>query len=359
MSPTKSRAAVLRGPGDVTIDELPLPAVGADDGLLQIEATGVCGTDIAAYNGVNPYYELPCVLGHELVGTVTELGPEAAARWGIEAGDRVVVEEYLPCGTCWSCLAGSYQMCRVPRYGGKSVHSGPGLYGGFSDYLYMHPQAIVHKVAPQTSAELLQLYIPISNGLDWVTGVGGLRPGGTVVIVGPGPHGLACVVGAVEAGAGTVIVTGTEADGPRLEVARALGAHHTLTDDAVDRIEEITGGRLADVVVNAANSAAALDDALAAAGDRATVVQVGIAKGGGVGAESLVDAMNRKVLTLRGVRGRPSSAVPPALRLIESGRYPLERLCTGRFSIEETEKALNAVQADPSAIRSSVIPDLT
>lgn len=358
MTATKSRVAVLRGPGSLTIDELPLPQVGVDDGLLRVEATGVCGTDMAAYGGVNPFYQLPCVLGHELVGTVVEIGPEAAARWEVRAGDRVVVEEYLPCGTCRGCLAGAYQMCQVPRYGGKSIHSGPGLYGGFSDYLYLHPQAIVHKVDPQVSAELVQLYIPISNGLDWVSGVGGLRPGGTVVIVGPGPHGLACVIGAREAGASTVIVAGTPADAPRLEVARALGANHTVTEDAVAQITEITGGLLADVVINAANSAAALDTALAAAGDRATVVQAGIAKGGGGGAESIVDAMNRKVLTLRGVRGRPSSAVPPALRLIESGRYPLERLCTGRFAIEDTEKALTAIDGDPAAIRSSVFPHL-
>ncbi|MEV0057281.1 alcohol dehydrogenase catalytic domain-containing protein [Saccharopolyspora shandongensis] len=355
---TTSRAAVLHGKGQLTIEELPLPRIGADDGLLKVEATGVCGTDMAAYHGVNPLYELPCVLGHELVGTIVDIGPQAAARWGVEAGDRIVVEEYLPCGTCRSCLAGSYQMCRVPRYGGKSIHSGSGLYGGYSDFLHLHPQAIVHKVAADVPAELVQLYIPISNGLDWVAGVGGLRPGGTVVIVGPGPHGLACVIGAKEAGAGTVIVIGQEADATRLEVAKALGADHTLTTDAVEQVTELTGGALADTVINAADSAAALDTAMAVAGDRATVVQVGLAKGGGGSAETVVDTMIRKVLTLRAVRGRPSSLVPPALRLIESGRYPLERMCTGRFPIERTEEALAGL-ADPTAIRSCVIPDLS
>lgn len=356
---TTSRGAVLHDTGRLTIEEFPLPAIGADDGLLKIEATGVCGTDVAAYHGVNPFYELPCVLGHELVGTVVEIGPAASARWRVAAGDRIVVEEYLPCGTCRSCLAGAYQMCHVPRYGGKSIHSGSGLYGGYADYLYLHPQAIVHKIAPNAPAELVQLYIPLSNGLDWVSSVGGLRPGGTSVIVGPGSHGLACVVGAREAGAGTVVVIGRPEDGPRLELAKALGADHVLTTDAVAELEELTDGRLADTVINAADSAAALDTALAAAGDRSTVVQVGLAKGGGGGAEALVDTLNRKVLTLRGVRGRPSSAVPPALRLIESGRYPLERLCTGRYPIERTEEALGANAADPASIRSIVLPDLS
>jgi threonine dehydrogenase-like Zn-dependent dehydrogenase len=356
-----SRAAVLYGPGELRIEELPLPEVGRDDGLLTVEATGVCGTDMAAYHGVNPFYELPCALGHELVGRIADIGPEASARWNVSTGDRIVVEEYLPCGTCRSCLAGAYQMCRVPRYGGKSIHSGPGLFGGYSDYLYLHPQSIVHKVAEDVSAELVQLYIPLSNGLDWVAGVGGLRPGGTVVIVGPGPHGLACVVGAREAGAGTVAVVGRPGDENRLSVAGALGADHTFTGplpDVVAALEDITGGALADTVINAADSSAALDTAVAVAGDRATVVQAGLAKGGGGGAESLVDAMNRKVLTLRGVRGRPSRAVPPTLRLIESGTYPLELMCTGRFPIEQTEQALTLTARDPSAIRSSIIPGL-
>ncbi|MFJ3339176.1 zinc-binding dehydrogenase [Streptomyces sp. NPDC086766] len=356
-----SRVAVLYGPGELRIEELPLPEIGRDDGLLKVEATGVCGTDMAAYHGVNPYYELPCALGHEFVGTVVDIGPEASARWGVSAGDRIVVEEYLPCGTCRSCLGGAYQMCRVPRYGGKSIHSGSGLYGAYSDYLYLHPQSIVHKVSNEVPAELVQLYIPLSNGLDWVAGVGGLRPGGTVVIVGPGPHGLSCVVGAREAGAGSVIVIGRPSDETRLDVARALGADHTLTgplEDVLAAVEDITDGKLADTVINAADSSAALDTALAVAGDRSTVVQAGLAKGGGGGAESIVDAMNRKVLTLRGVRGRPSSAVPPTLRLIESGKYPLARMCTGQFPIEQTEQALTLAAKDPSAIRSVIVPTL-
>lgn len=356
-----SRAAVLHGPGDVRIEEIQLPEIGPDDGLLEIEATGVCGTDIAAYHGVNPYYELPCALGHEMVGRISELGDEAAMRWGVAVGDRIVVEEYLPCGTCRSCLAGAYQMCKVPRYGGKSVDARPGLFGGYSDYLYLHPQAIVHRVGAGLDADLLQLYVPISNGLDWVSRIGQLPVGGTVVVVGPGPHGLACVVGAREAGASTIIVVGTERDARRLAVASALGADHVLTgvaQEVAEHVAEITDGELAHTVINAADSSAALDTAVAVAGDRAVVVQAGLPKGSGGSAEALVDALNRRVLTIRGVRGRPSSAVAPALRLIESGRYPLEQLCTGQFTIDQTEQAMTAVATDASAIRSSIIPSL-
>jgi threonine dehydrogenase-like Zn-dependent dehydrogenase len=356
-----SRAAVLYGPGDLRIEEFALPSIGSDDGLLQVEATGVCGTDVAAYHGVNPYYELPCALGHELVGRVTEIGENASRRWGVESGDRIVVEEYLPCGTCRSCLAGAYQMCRVPRYGGKSIHDGSGLYGGYSDYLYLHPQAIVHRVAEDVDADLLQLFIPISNGLDWVSRIGALPIGGTAVIIGPGPHGLACVIGAREAGADKVIVIGQDRDAHRLSVAAKLGATHVLSGasaDVVAAVSDITDGLLADTVVNAADSSAALETALAVAGDRAILVQAGLPKSGGGSAEPVLAALNSKVLTIRGVRGRPSSAVPPTLRLIESGRYPLDLLCTGQFSIAQTEEALTTTGRTPEAIRSSIIPAL-
>jgi len=353
-----SRAAVLYGPGDLRIEEFAVPQVAADDGVLRIEATGVCGTDVAAYNGVNPYYELPTVLGHELI---EDIGDEASRRWGVESGDRIVVEEYLPCGTCRSCLAGAYQMCVVPRYGGKSINDRSGLYGGYADYLYLHPQAIVHQVAKDVDADLVQLFIPISNGLHWMSDLGALPIGGTAVVVGPGPHGLSCVIGALEAGARQVIVVGQEQDRSRLDVATALGAHHVVTGstaEVLEQITDLTGGLLADTVVNAADSSAALETAVGVAGDRATLVQVGLPKSGGGTAEPILAALNSKVLTIRGVRGRPSSAVPPTLRLIESGKYPLELLCTGQYTIEQTEEALNGSGRDPNAIRASVIPSL-
>lgn len=360
MPEATSTAAVLVGPERLEIRRLPVPDVGPDDGLLRVEATGVCGSDIAAFHGHNPFYELPCVLGHELVGRIEAIGDAASERWGVRAGDRIVVEEYLPCGTCRSCLAGAYQMCRVPRYGGKSIHVQPGLFGGYSDYMYLHPQSIVHGVAADTPAELLQLYIPISNGLHWVQDVAGAGVGSTVVVIGPGPHGLGAVIGAREAGAETVILVGLQRDRARLEAGRRLGADHVLASDRDDvpaAVAELTDHRNADAIVNAADSATTLDLAMAVAGDRATIAQVGYGGGAGdAGLRVLAETLVSRALTLRGVLGRPAAAVPPALRIIESGRYPLDVMCTGTFGVEETEAALLATSRDPAAIRSIVVP---
>src|SRR5699024_6947767 len=84
-----TRAAVLNGPEDVSIEEFELNCQGDDDGIMRVEATGVCGTDIAAYKGEFNEYVVPRVLGHEMIGVVEKIGVEASARWGVKEGDRI------------------------------------------------------------------------------------------------------------------------------------------------------------------------------------------------------------------------------------------------------------------------------
>jgi threonine dehydrogenase-like Zn-dependent dehydrogenase len=353
-----SRSAVLRETGTVEHQEFPLPTIGPDDGLLRVEATGVCGSDVDAYFDGSLFYTPPCILGHELAGTITEVGEQAAARWGVVAGDRVVVEEYLPCGVCRGCLVGDYQTCVVPRYGGRPITSAPSLWGGYGEYLYLAPQALVHKASRDVSPVLLQLYIPLANGLHWVQQAGAARTGDTVVIVGPGPQGLGCVVGAREVGAGCIILVGQERDAARLEAGRELGADHVLsgsTAEVVAQITEITGGRLANTVVNAAGSAAAVELSVAVAGHRARIVQAGVPGAGSVDTE-VFSTIVRRLITVVPVLGRPSHTVPAALRLLESGRYPFERLCTHTYDLDHTEDALRAVREDRSVIRAVVVP---
>jgi threonine dehydrogenase-like Zn-dependent dehydrogenase len=337
------KAAVLLEPWKLEIRTFPVPETGEDDGILRVEATGVCGSDWAAYAGGLGIYDLPCVLGHETVGRIERVGSRAARRWGVEEGDRVAVEEYLPCGTCESCLSGHYQMCVQTRYGGKSIHDAPSLWGGYSEYLYLHPQSLLHKISDNVPVELTQLFIPISNGLHWAQEVGGTKIGDNVVVLGPGPHGLGAVIGAREAGADKVVVVGLSKDIHRLAVAEELGADATLRldeDDVQAAVEELTDGRLADVVINAASASSALANAIDLAGNRATVVHAGFGKD----ATTLVsDTIIKRLLTIKGVLGRPSSAVRPAIKIIESGRYPIERMCTHRFGIEETEEALKMI----------------
>ncbi|MGG1660204.1 zinc-dependent alcohol dehydrogenase [Brevibacillus sp. NRS-1366] len=342
--PKTAKAAVLVGKEQIEIREFPLPETSHNDGLLHVEACGVCGFDSEAYLfGGNGVHQIPNVIGHEIVGRIESIGEGAAKRWGVKAGDRIVVEEYIPCGTCDACLRGQYQLCFDLRYGSMSVnHPKTALWGGFAEYMYLHPRAIIHKVNSDISAELLQLFIPISNGIHWVQEVGQAKVGDTVVIQGPGPMGLGAVVGAKEAGAGKIIVTGLSRDEHRLNIAKDLGADHVFhadTQDIAEEIKEVTDGEMADVVINAATAPQQIVTAVDIAGLYGTIVHSGTDHR--LADKLMSSKITWKLLTIKGVLGRPKQTVGVALRLIESGKYPLEKIITHKFSVEETAKAVH------------------
>jgi threonine dehydrogenase-like Zn-dependent dehydrogenase len=342
---TVAKAAVLVAPRRIEIEEFPLPPCGEDDGLLRVEATGVCGSDVAVYRGEfsADLFPMPLILGHEIVGRIERIGARAAARWGVGEGDRIVVEEHIPCGRCALCLGGRQKMCIKRRYGSVSSSTAPALWGGYAEVVYLHPDSVVYPVANSLPAELAPLFIPVSNGLDWVERVGDLRVGGSVLIQGPGAHGLGCVIGARECGATTIIVAGLARDRARLELASTLGATHVIEADREDvreRVREITDGRLVDLVIDVTPGAAepiAIAVDVAAVG--ATIVVAGYKHGKAI-PDFRTDPLFFKEVSVKGVWGRSSASVPPALRLIESRRYPLERMCTHSFAIEETAAAL-------------------
>ena len=369
--PERCRAAVATEPCTTEGRDLPLPALGPDDGLLRVEAAGICGSDWELYRRERRGRGLgPLILGHEIVGRVSALGERAAERWGVGPGQQVAVEEFLPCGTCALCRAGHYRLCDATdtrgsgpylRYGATPVSVRPGLYGGFSQYLYLHPRAVLHRLDPDLPAELAVLFIPLANGIRWVLAEGGLRLGQTVVVQGPGQHGLGCVVAARQGGAGTVIAVGTREDAVRLEVARRLGADHTVVageSDVAAAVMDLTGGAGADLVVDLApGDVATVEVALAMAAKRGTVVLAASKRGRPVGGFQH-DTVVRKELRVLGVRGHDHRSIEQAVGLIRSGRFPLELLTTHRFGLEEVDHALRVAGArlDPSAIHVSIMP---
>jgi threonine dehydrogenase-like Zn-dependent dehydrogenase len=370
--PPNVRAAVATDPYRTELRELPLPRLGPDDGLLRVEACAVCGTDWEIYGRASRGRDLgPLVLGHETVGRVVALGEGAAARWGVAVGDRVAVEEFLPCGSCPLCRAGHYRLCPATdsrgggpflRYGSTPLAVEPSLYGGFAELMYLHPRSIPYPVGEAVPPELATLFVPIANGIRWTVQEGGLQVGETVVVQGPGQHGLGCVVAARAAGAGRIVVVGTERDRHRLDVARKLGADEALVagaDDVVAAVRDLTAGVGADLVIDLVPGVAAtVEQAIALAGVRGRLVLAGSKHGRPVTAFGH-DTVVRKELTLRGVRGHDARSVRPALQLIRSRRYPLEALCTHRFGLDDVDAALRLAgeRTDPAAIGVSVLPN--
>jgi threonine dehydrogenase-like Zn-dependent dehydrogenase len=365
-------------PGKTETREFPLPEVGDDDALMRVEAAGVCGSDWLFFGGVAtpgrkpPHEQQPRIQGHENVGRIARIGERASRRWAVKEGDRVAVEEFIPCGNCRLCRTGNYRLCDATdatvgaeegtylRYGGVPIKVPPALWGGYSQYQYLHPNSLIYKIKEDVPSSIAPLFIPLSNGIRWTTQEAGVGVGGTVVVQGPGQHGLGCVVAARAAGAACIIVAGLSKDERRLEVARRLGATHTVvadTEDLAERVREITAGEMADAVILTAGGAA---EAVAAAPDLLRKLGVLILAGASYGpvASFPSSKLQHKELTLKGVRGHDVRSVEPAIALIESQQFPLELMCTHTFALNEVAEAISTVgeREDEDAIHVTVLP---
>ena len=363
-------AAVKVGPKQTEVREFELPEVPIDGGLMRVEAAGVCGSDVGSYP--RPLRSgNPNIMGHENVGYIVKLGRLAAQRWGLKEGDRVALEEYLPCGHCEWCRSGDFRLCyetdihNTPnpiRYGTTPVTVAPALWGGFSQYLFLHPNSVFHHVPADVPAEQAALALPLGNGWQWAYVEGEVRPGKTVLIQGPGQQGLGCLIAAREAGAACIIVAGLGRDARRLEVARHLGADHTIDVEAEDlreRVRAITGGRGADVVIDVATArAATVLPALDVLSEkRGTLV---VAAGGVDGTiDGLpIGTVKRKYLAVKAGRGHSYQAVERALRTIASRKYPLHELCSHQFGLRQVDEAIRSAGGEgaPGAIHVTVAP---
>ncbi|HEV7665601.1 MAG TPA: alcohol dehydrogenase catalytic domain-containing protein, partial [Chloroflexota bacterium] len=200
-----TRATVLIAPKTFEVRELDLPSIGPDAGLLKVEACGVCGSDVHGWQRLEPG---PRILGHENVGIVAQIGAAAQRRWGVKEGDRVALEEYVPCGSCRWCRTEDFRFCDQTDfsgpgerlwYGSTPLATWPSLWGGYSEYMYMHPNAVVHKMPTHVPAEQAAAFLPFSNGVEWAYRYGEVGLGKSILIQGPGQQGLACVIAAKEA----------------------------------------------------------------------------------------------------------------------------------------------------------------
>jgi threonine dehydrogenase-like Zn-dependent dehydrogenase len=368
--PNKSKAAVLTGPRTVELQEFDLPEVHDDDGILQVEVCGICGADVPAFQGRVgglPGMRVPLILGHEIAGRIYKVGPVAAERWGVKEGDRVILERWLPCGHCDFCYDGDYRLCGMfnadANYGGTTTEMRPSLWGGYAEYMYLDPRSVIYKVADHVPAAVLPLFTPIANGITWATVIGGAKVGSKVVIQGPGQEGLGATIAAKEAGASQIIVIGLAQDDFRLNMARKLGATHTLVadreDDVIGQVKEITGGTGANTILNVTSGGAAAGKALVTALDLAAQNATIVTADGGGNIENFpAGKLGDKTLTLRGVRGRFRSSVKAAINIMESGKYPLEDLCTHHYGLEDMFTGLRQVsrELDKEVLHVAMIP---
>jgi threonine dehydrogenase-like Zn-dependent dehydrogenase len=358
-------AMVQHGVRDLRKGELPLPVVGQDDALLRVEACGICGSDYEQYEGALPV-PFPVIPGHEPVGVIEQIGNAAARRWGVSRGDRVAVEALLPCGKCAVCASGTYNLCRgdgaMPVYGYRPLSLAPGLWGGYAQYLYLPGSALVHRMSSDVPAELAVLFNPLGAGFRWAVKMPRLLNGETIVVLGPGQRGLACVIAAREAGAGRIIVTGLSRDESKLNLAQAFGADHAIDveqHDVVRSVREITDGAMADVVVDVtAYASVAVTQAIDLARRGGRVVLAGT-KGPKPVENFLSDRIVQKELTIFGAFGVDGDSYAQAIRIVESRWQELATMHTHTLPLAEAERGLQLLAgqfAGEDAIHIALMP---
>ena len=353
---------VLTAPRKLEPRELPIPEASDDTALLRIEACGICGSDYEQYEGVlrTP---LPAIPGHEPLGVIEAIGDAAARRFGVDVGDRVAVETMLPCHHCAVCLAGRYTLCPTKTiYSYAPLDYRHGLYGAYAQYMVLDPRSIVHRIDAALPPEIAVMFNPLGAGYRWAVELPGTGPGDVLLILGPGQRGLASVIAAREAGAAEILVTGLARDARKLALAREFGADHTIdveNEDVRRRVQELTDGRGADVVLDVSSYATdPVRESLDLVRPGGTVVLAGV-KGFRPIPEFVSDKIVLKEITLRGAIGVTSSGYRSAIRLLESGRVPVERMHTHRFGLTDAELAIRTLAREipgEESIHSCLIP---
>lgn len=244
-------------PGSVEIRELPIPEISEDEVLLAVGAVSVCGSDVHQYHASQSWpVNVPVILGHEFGGVVAKTGKRVKT---IKEGDRVVSEtaSYI-CGQCMLCRTGAYNLC--PQRKGF----GYGINGAMAGFVRV-PERTLHHIPDSLSFEKAALTEPCCVGYNAVIEKSNVRPGDTVVVMGPGPIGLLCAEMARLAGAGNLIVAGMASDASRLEAARELGVTHAVNlqeTDLKELVMSVGDGLGAHLVVDAAGASAALKTAM-------------------------------------------------------------------------------------------------
>ena len=335
---TSCRAVVFNGDGSYEIRSFLKPEPPEGGALLEVEAVGMCSSDVAQLAGHKhvPGEVSPVIAGHEIVGRVEKLADDADL--GVAVGDRVAVDLIN--------RNFAYQGSRFVAYGYTlGLEDESGLWGGYGEYMCVLPGTHLLKLTESLPAEHMTLLEPLANAVHWAS-LAGVGEGDTVVVLGPGHVGLMCVVAARAAGAKNIIVTGRSADHLRLEAARKVGARHTIDVDrenAVEKVREITRGRLASVVIEVtAMSTRAVQEAFEMVGFAGRVLLAGLKNNAPV--ELVTDDIVLRGLTVKGGAGSTGESMRKAAELINKGKVPTDELLGEVFSLDGFDEAMSLLK---------------
>ncbi|HUM15499.1 MAG TPA: zinc-binding dehydrogenase [Candidatus Nitrosotalea sp.] len=325
------RAQVFHGPGDLRFEEIPVPEPEPGGLVARVDAALTCGTDVKTLRRGHPVMipHVPTVFGHELAGVVTAVGRGVA---NVKEGDRIVSANSAPCGACRFCVGGRANLCEDLLF----------VNGAYGEHIALPPRLVqrnVVPIGPRLEASIAAFAEPLACALLGVER-GGVEPGMTVVIFGHGPLGCLLAMAARQRGARVIIVG---KPGWRLEQVRGMGLGECVDGRAVpdmaSHLRGLTGGRGAEVTVDATGRPEVWEQAIDGVGRGGTVVLFG---GCAPGTSVQVDTRRAhyEELTLVGAFHHTPAMIRRAVELLDSKAIEPGGLLSRRMGLGQVKEAL-------------------
>ena len=335
----------LHAPGDLRLDEVPIPTPGAGEVLVKVHRCGICGTDLHIAKGNFPAPNLPLTLGHEFSGTVAALGSGVT---DVAVGAPVVVDINISCGHCYYCTRGQKLFC--PKVAQLGVHRA----GGLAEYVTA-PATNLHFLPTGLSLDTAAYVEPLAcavHGQDRVV----IRSGDSVLVLGGGPMGLAHIALARMNGAGSVIVS--EPDPHRRVLAQRMGADHAVDptgDSLQEALADLTGGIGPDVVIEAVGSIRTYETAIDVVRRGGKVLAYGAAPQDAVMSLRPFDVY-AKELTVVGSYAGTYDTWPRAIALLAGGRFDPALIVDTIRPLGEAADALKELEHNRSIVKVHIQP---
>ncbi|MGC4153511.1 MAG: zinc-dependent dehydrogenase [Propionicimonas sp.] len=342
----------FHAPGDVRIEEAPIPQISADEVLLRVRNCSTCGTDVKIFHNGHQNLTPPRVMGHELAGEVAEVGANVT---GWQVGDRAQVIAAIPCGECYECGKGWMAVCE------NQTSIGYQYDGGFAEYMVV-PHAVLkvdglNRIPDGVGFDEASVAEPFACAIN-AQELLGIEPGDTVVVFGAGPIG--CIHTRIARGvhqAGRVILVDVNA-GRLAMSAEAVHPDVTIdasTTDVVAEVMRLTGGRGADVVITATAANVTQEQAIAMAARNGRISFFGGLPKTNPTITCDSNLVHYRQLHIHGANGSAPEHNRKALEYIASGLVPVKDLITVRLPLERALEAFDIVAAG-EAIKVTIEP---
>jgi len=338
------RAAVYYNNSDVRVEEMPVPEIGVGETLVQIRASGICGSDVLEWYRVP---KAPIVLGHEVAGDIALVG-QGVSR--LSVGQRVVVSHHVPCNTCRMCLTGNHTACHT-------LHTTNFDPGGFAEYVRLPTVNVdrgTFRLPDHVSYEEATFVEPLACVVRGMR-VARFQPGQSVAVLGSGISGILFIRLARALGATRILAT--DPSPYRLDWARRSGADAAIPAnvDVPARIREANGGRGADLVVVCTAALPAVGQAFRSADRGGTVLLFAPVQPGVTVPFPLFDAWNDGLSVVHSYAGPPADMLA-ALELIAARRLDVASMVTHRLGLARTGEGFELVAGGGESLKVIVEP---